>query len=102
MENLEMTKTNKHRQRGEQRFAAITYSKVAEWSGYTLSTIQGYGAKGKFPKEDVIGTILWVNEQRQKRGWPLLGVPETECDNVPPPAVPAYSGYDPLRADYGY
>tara|TARA_R100000808_G_scaffold11846_4_gene30070 strand:+ start:691 stop:996 length:306 start_codon:yes stop_codon:yes gene_type:complete len=100
MENLEMPK-NTHRQRGEQRFAAITYSKVAEWSGYTLSTIQGYGAKGKFPKEDVIGTILWVNEQRQKRGWSLLGVPETECDNVPPSVVmPSVSGYDPLRADF--
>lgn len=102
--------------RGVQRFGGLTYQQIAEFTGLRLSTIQGYGGKRLFDPHDTIGTIRWINEQRLKRGWPLLGIPD-EVDTAPngneksgknpekqPDLLRLYqrypSGYNPNRAEY--
>lgn len=67
--------------RGEQRFAAITYSRLADWTGLTLETIRSYGAAGRIPKHDLAATLRWVNIYRERQGKPLIGDP---TESLPP------------------
>ena len=76
--------------RGEQRFAAITYSKLSEWTGLTLATIRSYGAKGRIPKHDLEATLHWVNQRRDRLGLPPIGDPNQpipDSDNADPPTT---------------
>ena len=66
----------KKRTRGPNRFAAITYPQIAEWSGYTLHTIRTYAQDGLFNPRDLAATMEWINAARIKRGWPMIGIPE--------------------------
>lgn len=68
--------------RGEQRFAAITYSKLAEWTGLTLATIRSYGSKGRIPKHDLAATMRWVNERRAAKGLPHIGDPRVAAPDA--------------------
>lgn len=77
--------------RGEQRFASITYSLIAEWTGLSLETIKSYGANKQIPKHDLEATMLWVNAKRAKKGRPPIGVPVPELGSatVVEPKTPA-------------
>lgn len=66
------------RTRGEKRFASLTYSLIAEWSGLSLSTVQSYGARGTIPKHDLAATLQWINARRALDDLPLIGMPEAE------------------------
>ena len=61
--------------RGEQRFAAITYSQLARWTGLKLSTVQSYGSHGHIPKESLVKTLQWVarycHDQRRPEPWQM-------------------------------
>lgn len=94
------------RRRGSQRFAAITYPLIAEWTGLTLDTVRTYGAKGLIPRDNLEHVIEWVNQRRQRRGLPLIGQPppdevqpdeSTTAISTPPP-IP--SNYNPLTGEY--
>jgi len=56
--------------RGEQRFASLTYSQVARWTGLRLSTVQSYGAKGRIDMQDMVGMLQWIDEQCRRRHRP--------------------------------
>lgn len=59
--------------RGEQKFAAITYTLLAEWTGLERSTVAAYGSKGLIPKHDLEKTLIWVNERRAEKGLAPIG-----------------------------
>lgn len=56
--------------RGEQRFAGITYSQLAWWTGLKLSTVQSYGSHGFIPKENMVATLQWVARRCHERKRP--------------------------------
>ncbi len=64
--------------RKEQRFASITYSLLAEWTGLAQSTIQSYGARGLIPRDNLEKCLIWVNKRRETMGWPPIGMPDPE------------------------
>lgn len=59
--------------RGEQRFAAITYSLVARWTGVKLSTVRAYGARRWFNPHDMEATLEWVYERCKLAHRPVPG-----------------------------
>lgn len=93
------------RTRGEQRFAAVTYSLLSEWTGLTLSTIRTYGAQGLIPRDNLSAVIAWANARRAKRGLPPIGEHQDEAEpdentttTLPPP--PITSAYNPLTGEF--
>lgn len=64
--------------RGGQKFAAVTYEWVAEQSGLKVSSVQSYGAKGVFDRDDLDSTLAFINLRRLRRGLPMLGDPRTK------------------------
>ena len=90
------------RVRGEQRFGAITYSLVAEWTGLRLSTVQAYGARRLFNPHDIEATIRWCNERRSLRGLPPIGTetPEIPDEPVETPLIEPKTPYNPLTGEF--
>ena len=96
--------------RGEQRFAGLTYSQIAEWCGLKPSTVQSYAKRGRFNVRDLAGTLRWVNSRRARLGLPLIGDP-AEPDTIEPVADPPAAttkpacggnsgGYNPQTGEY--
>ena len=76
--------------RGEQRFASVTYSVLARWTGYTVSTVRSYANRGQFDPMKFDETLQWVAEVCERRGrrppWSLvLALPNSDkvdtCEN---------------------
>ena len=66
--------------RGPARLIAVTYPQIAKWTGYTLNTVRSYACRGFYDPRDLESVLTWINRQRAKRGWPLIGLPEKAAD----------------------
>ena len=107
--------------RGEQRFAAVTHSLIAEWTGLSVITVQKYAARGAFDRWNLESVLAWVNGRRAAAGLPLIGMPKVfdkadadkaavELIGVPPEVLrdrtwipippPASGGYNPKTGEY--
>ncbi len=71
-----MTKTP-NKTRGPAKLASLTYEQIAKDSGYTLRTVRSYATQDVFNARDLHACLTWINEQRQRRGWDMIGIPET-------------------------
>lgn len=88
--------------RGEARFASVTYSQLAEWTGYAVRTVRHHALAGAFDRYDLADCIRWVNEVRAKRGFRPIGEapePSAPAAQLPSPR-PGSGGYDPLKASF--
>ena len=98
--------------RGAAKLASLTYARIAEWSGYSLHTVRKYASQGVFNARDLAACLIWINEQRAKRGWPLIGLPG---ENIPDkstldtmncetpgasPYIPTVSNYNSLTGEF--
>jgi len=87
--------------RGEQRFAGLTYSQIARWTGLTLHTVRSYASRGQFDPRDIDSVLSWVNVRRASRGLPLIGAPDRPIDSPAPPApIAPNGGYNPLTGEF--
>ena len=98
--------------RGSAKLASLTYARIAEWSGYSLHTVRKYASQGVFNARDLAACLIWINEQRARRGWALIGLPgenvpeKSTLDtsaNVTPgasPLIPTVSGYNSLTGEF--
>lgn len=93
--------------RGEQRFASVTYSQIADWTGLKLSTVRTYGAGRVFNPYSLRSVLEFVNRRRRVKGLPLIGEIPDDDDSEPeispqPPALSAggASGYNPRKGEF--
>lgn len=61
--------------RGEERFGAITYSLISEWTGLALNTVRAYATRGLFDPNDIEATLIWVNARRAADKKKPIGIP---------------------------
>lgn len=108
------------KKRGEQRFAAVTHSLIADWTGLSVITVQKYAARGAFDRWNLESVLTWVNGRRAAAGLPLIGMPgftviasgtatadsstspdigRSIASPIPLPA-PASGGYNPKTGEY--
>ena len=97
--------------RGPAKLASLTYTLIAELSGYSLHTVRNYAARGDFEPRNLSACLCWINEQRERRGWALIGIPGNTpntstldtTENVTPaitPLIPTVSPYNPLTGEF--
>jgi len=77
----------------EGRLWCLTYTKIATWTGLTVSTVRSYASRKVFNAHSLTSTLSWVNARRAAAGLPLIGTPQPQ----PQPPQPQSSELTPLN-----
>ena len=51
----------------------LTYDTISAWTGLKVWTLKQYAKEGRYDPRDIDSVLRFCNQQRIKRGWPLLG-----------------------------